>query len=87
MKSGNAFSLVDIAIIPVWIRIETLSRVLGFSMPSGLPRLQQWAVTTKARNSVVASFLPPVSDNCYYDQLAKSVQERVAASGFSCLFI
>ncbi|MDT8383665.1 MAG: glutathione S-transferase family protein [Gammaproteobacteria bacterium] len=50
--NGAAFSLADAAYAPTLMRLQLIHRQYGLDLMDGLPRLQAWAGTLAARDSV-----------------------------------
>ena len=60
--NGKAFSLADAAYAPTLMRLQLINQHYGLDLMAGLPKLQAWADTLAARESVQGSVVPDFVD-------------------------
>lgn len=77
---GPDFSLVDAAIVPFIMRLETLKVLRGYELPppEEFPRLARWTAAAASRKSVMDTIQPPDEDRSYVDQLVDTTKKMLA---------
>jgi glutathione S-transferase len=60
--NGEAFSLADAAYAPTLMRLQLINQHYELDLMAGLPKLQAWADTLVARESVQGSVVPDFVD-------------------------
>ena len=60
--NGEQFSLADAAYAPTLMRLQLIHQHYGLDLMAGLPKLQAWADTLAARDSVPRSVVPEFAE-------------------------
>jgi glutathione S-transferase len=60
--NGEAFSLADVAYAPTLMRLKLINQYYGLDLMDGLLKLQAWADTLMARDSVPHSVVPEFAE-------------------------
>lgn len=81
---GSEFGMVDIALVPWFIRMFILEHYRGFGLPSSCRKLASWQKHTIAHEAVQSTMLGAKGvDANYYDQLLEHYSRYADASANS----